>query len=99
MLTEFIPQVRAVRVIAPFGLEVRFDDGTVRRIDLGPAVRTTLVGPIFQPLRDPCFFAQAHLDAEGGTVTWPNGADIAPESLYADFEVLPGSCSRRRFLG
>jgi hypothetical protein len=88
MPTDFIPQVRAVQVIAPFGLEVHFNDETVRRIDLGPALRTRLVGPIFDPLHDPSFFAQAQLDAEGSTVTWPNGADIAPESLYADFDVL-----------
>ncbi len=88
MQTDFIPQVRAVRVIPPFGLELRFNDDKVRRIDLGPASQSTLKGPVFEPLRDPAFFAQAHLDAEGGTVAWPNGADIAPESLYEDFNLL-----------
>jgi hypothetical protein len=88
MPTEFMPQVRAVRVIPPFGLEVRFNDDTTRRIDLGPALQDTLRGPIFEPLHDPRFFAQAYLDAESGTVAWPNGADVAPESLYEDFETL-----------
>ena len=88
MPTDFIPQVRAVRVIPPFGLELRFNDATVRRIDLRLALETTLKGPVFEPLHDPSFFAQAYLDAEGGTVAWPNGADVAPESLYEDFELL-----------
>lgn len=77
---NYLPQVTAVRVLAPFGLGIRFSDRTVRHIDLTIALRTTLVGPIFAPLQDPAFFAQAYLDREGATVAWPNGADIAPES-------------------
>jgi hypothetical protein len=50
---------------------------------------TTLVGSVFEPLRVPRCFAQAFLDAEGGTVAWPNGADLAPEALFEDFEPLP----------
>ncbi len=40
-----------------------------------------LFGPMFEPLRDPNFFAQAELD-EFGAVCWPNGADLAPDALY-----------------
>ncbi len=86
--TRYMPEVSGMRVLPPFGLEVHFTDQTVRRINLAEALQTTLVGPMFEPLRDPAFFAQAYLDREGATVAWPNGADLAPESLYEDFETL-----------
>lgn len=60
---------------------VAFDDGVNAVIDLSDYIRR---GPVFAPLRDPAFFRQARI--EGGTIAWPNGADIAPESLYEKCE-------------
>jgi hypothetical protein len=59
-------------------LDLTFNDGTRKQVDLLPL----LEGPVFEPLRDPVFFARVVLDPVAGTVVWPNGADIAPEALY-----------------
>jgi hypothetical protein len=73
-----IIHVTQVQVIGRSSLDLTFDDGTRKRINL----RRELYGPIFEPLRDPAYFAQAYLDADSRTVTWPNGADFAPDFLY-----------------
>jgi uncharacterized protein DUF2442 len=37
---------------------------------------------VFEPLHDPEYFRLFRVDPECDTLVWPNGADIAPESLY-----------------
>jgi hypothetical protein len=56
---------------------VVFNDGTEATISF----RRWLKGPVFEPLKDLDYFRRFFVD--GGTVAWPNGADIAPETLYA----------------
>lgn len=65
-------------VCGPSCLRLVFNNGTSKTVD----VRPLLDGPIFEPLRDPSFFARAELDQACGTVVWPNGADFAPEALF-----------------
>lgn len=63
---------------SPYFLTVQFDDGIEKTLDLEPL----LVGEVFEPLRDPAYFALVTVDEDLGTVVWPNGADLAPEFLY-----------------
>jgi hypothetical protein len=71
-------RVVTAKASGPHSLDLTFKDGTRKRVNLLPL----LEGPVFEPLRDPVFFARVMLDPVAGTVVWPNGADVAPETLY-----------------
>ena len=71
--------VTAVDVIGEYRLRLTFDDGTVGDVDF---TGREWHGVMFEPLRDPNFFAKVFVDHGGGTIAWPNGLDMAPEPLY-----------------
>ena len=79
-LVKYLPVVVGVAVVGDHRLRLLFDDGTVGDVDLSSR---TWAG-VFEPLAEPDFFSQARVDAEAGTVVWPNGVDIAPETLYEE---------------
>ena len=72
-----IPFVTSAEYRGDFRIQLRFDDGLAKTVDFRPMLR----GPIFEPLLDPALFRDFTI--EGGTVAWPNGADIAPETLHS----------------
>jgi hypothetical protein len=74
-----VEYVTEAKVLRPYVLELTFTDGTRGEID----VENDLYGEVYEPLRDPAYFAEGELDAVIGTIVWPNGADFAPEFLYA----------------
>ena len=55
-----------------------FDDGVSGEVDLSES----LVGPVFEPLKDDAEFSKVAYDSELETIVWPNGADFAPEYLH-----------------
>jgi Protein of unknown function (DUF2442) len=73
-----ILRISEARFCGPHSLRLTFSDGTNKQVN----VRPLLDGPIFEPLRDPAYFALVTLDPICGTVVWPNGADFAPEALH-----------------
>jgi hypothetical protein len=79
-------RVIEVKVLDGYRLQLAFNDGTRRTVDLA----NELSGPMFEPLQELGLFRQVRLDAELGTIVWPNGADIAPEALHAGFREEPG---------
>ena len=70
--------VVSVIVLEPYRLQLTFDDGLTKVVDLRPL----LYGPVFEPLLDPECFAAVQLDPVLGTIVWPNSADLSPEFLY-----------------
>jgi len=70
-------RVKTVKPLQQFRADVLFTDGSRREIDLEPYLQ----GPIFEKIRsDTEFFREMRVD--GGTIAWPNGADIDPDVLY-----------------
>ena len=68
------------RCLEGYRVFLKFEDGVQGEVDLEP-----LLSPfhgVFEPLRDRTRFCEMFIDS-GGTIAWPNGADIAPETLYA----------------
>jgi hypothetical protein len=69
-----------VRLLHGYRLWLRFDDGTEGEVDLEPEL--SFEG-IFEPLRDPSYFARVEVDSELGMLVWPNGADWDSLVLYS----------------
>ena len=71
-----LPVVVHAEYRGEFKILVEFNDGIAATIDFSD----WLTGPVFEPLKDRAYFARFFVD--GGTVSWPNGADIAPETIH-----------------
>ncbi len=72
-------RIIGVEALEPFRVRLQFTNGATREVDLTAYLR----GPVFEPIRtDPAMFRSVQVDAELGTIVWPNGADIDPDVLY-----------------
>ena len=72
----FMPAVVRAEHLGGYRLHLTFNDGLAKTVDF----KEWLDGPVFEPLKNEDYFKRFFID--GGTVAWPNGADIAPETLY-----------------
>ncbi|MGH7582521.1 MAG: DUF2442 domain-containing protein [Gemmatimonadales bacterium] len=78
-MSEPIPKVVDASYRGGYRIRLTFRDGTAGTVDFQPYLG---MGPVFAPLKAKDYFARFLID--GDTVSWPNGADIAPETLYAE---------------
>jgi Protein of unknown function (DUF2442) len=83
--------IRSARYVRDYVVRLEFDDGLGGDVDLSSYLEK---GPIFAPLAELSDFKQFTL--EGGTLAWPNGADIAPERLYETTENASRAVERTR---
>ena len=72
----FLPTVIRAEYRGGYRIYLVFNDGVEGVVDFSD----WLSGPVFEPLKETGYFERFFLD--GGTVAWPNGADIAPETLH-----------------
>jgi Protein of unknown function (DUF2442) len=77
---EELVDITNVEVVGEYRLRLAFADGTVGDVDFSEREWRG----VFAPLADPTEFARVEVDAEGGTISWPGGLDMAPEPLYAE---------------
>lgn len=78
MSETYLRVVTGVAVIGDHVLRLLFSDGTVGDVDFSAEHWTG----VLEPLNDTAYFGQVAVDAEAGTVRWPDGIDLAPEPLY-----------------
>jgi hypothetical protein len=83
-----LPRVTTVKPLGGHTLRLTFTDGLVRDLDLEAVVGR---GGVLDPLRDPGYFAQVHVDEATGTIRWPNGVDLDPDVLHGDAESASGA--------
>ena len=74
-----LKDVVAVRALGGYRVWLKFEDGLEGELDLGETLRFR---GVFAKLKDEREFARVRVDPELGTITWPDGADLAPEELY-----------------
>lgn len=77
---EQVHDVVAVEVVADFRLRLSFDDGNVGEVDFTDCEWSG----VLEQLGNPAYFARVQVDPEAGTITWPNGVDLAPQPLYEE---------------
>ena len=85
MSENYLPVVTGVAVVGDHVLRLLFSDGTAGDVDFSAQ---RWAGAL-EPLNDPSYFAQVKLDAEAGTIVWPDGIDLAPEPLYEQAKAHP----------
>ena len=84
--------VTTVRWLKEYILRLEFDNGSVKVVDL----KDELHGEIFEPLNDIHLFRQVAINRDTKTIKWPNGADFAPEFLYAIGEEVTAVASEEQ---
>lgn len=76
--THELHSIYDVKVVGDHTLQLTFEDGSCKTVDLSGFWE----GELFGPLRDPEYFRQVRLNEECHVIEWPNGADFDPETLY-----------------
>jgi hypothetical protein len=77
-MTGLTPDITAAVAVRHGVLALTFADGVQGEVD----VLDRMHGPVFEDARTPDGFSKAAVDPETGTVVWPGGADLAPDTLY-----------------
>lgn len=70
------------KYVKDYQIWLRFNDNTEKVIDFKQKIFSEKRA-IFIPLKEVEYFKTVFLNRESDTIQWPNGVDIAPETLYS----------------
>jgi hypothetical protein len=84
------PRVRQVVARDDYRREITFTNGEVGVFDCS----NLLSFGVFKELTDMAYFKQARV--ENGTVVWPHGQDICPDTLYEGSQKLVSTADGER---
>ncbi|MGB8213527.1 MAG: DUF2442 domain-containing protein [Anaerolineales bacterium] len=69
------------KYVKDYQVWLRFNDNTEKVIDFKSKIFAEK-RLVFAALKDMEYFKKVSLNQESDTIQWPNGVDIAPETLY-----------------
>ncbi|MCL5030974.1 MAG: DUF2442 domain-containing protein [Bacteroidetes bacterium] len=75
---DYLLKIKSAKYLGEYKIYCLFSNGEEKIVDL----KDELYGEMFEPLKDKNIFMQFRVDEILKTIIWPNGADIAPYSLY-----------------
>ena len=80
--------VTEAKYIEGYKIEIVFENGKKGTVDFSGYIKK---GGVFSRFSDMTYFRNFHINQELGILCWPDGVDIAPETLYreATGEPLP----------
>lgn len=80
---DYMPVIVEANYLFDYKIEITFDNGERKIADCAKWLK----GELFEPLKETKYFQRFFVD--GWSISWPNGADIAPETLYEESEPSP----------
>lgn len=82
------PRVKSVRPLPNYKLELEFENSELREFDVMPY----LDKGVFRELKDVNYFSR--VKAAMGSIEWPHGQDLCPDTLFEDSQVTGSAGSR-----
>lgn len=76
------------RPVSGYRIHLCFEDGVDGEVDLSDWIRFK---GVYEPLKDPARFSEFRVNAELGTICWPNGAELDPDVLYSSLNPATAS--------
>jgi hypothetical protein len=73
--------IKKVEYVEDYKLKLTFNDKKQKIVDL-KKYSNEGAETVFYPFRDLAFFKSVKLDRKLGTIVWPNGVDLCPDTLY-----------------